>query len=181
VPLAYTLEAVVAAEPVARVFADEYRSAVVVELEQGFALVPMAAPLIVELAAGGETWRDAQLADEREPRLPEPLERALAELSREGAVAYVEAVFWGGEGAQGSVVWERGEVVLGPLAELEGIPPPPDERAINQALRHLGVRFRRWKPSKWDEFDALGLGRVRRTEAWTALAGSARSRKRRRR
>jgi hypothetical protein len=54
----------------------------------------------------------------------------------------VEADFAGGVGQQGSVVWEHGEVVLGPLVDRIGPLSPAKLAAgpINRALRRLGVQ-----------------------------------------
>ena len=47
------------------------------------------------------------------------------------------------------------------------MPAPLLERAINRAVRHLGVE----RGGSLYEFDALGLGRHRSNEAWVAEAG----------
>ncbi|MGI8333634.1 hypothetical protein ACRYCC_27105 [Actinomadura scrupuli] len=59
-------------------------------------------------------------------------------------------------------VWDNGAVVLGPLHLGENQPFPITGTPISQALRRLGVT----KGNHHDEFDAVGLGRYRRTEAW---------------
>jgi hypothetical protein len=89
-------------------------------------------------------------------------------VSQHGPVAYLETDYFGGEGDQASIVWAAGQVVLGPLhtsrrwlnEELVG--PPPGQRAINQALRRLGVE----RGAAYDEFEALELGRLRSTDDW---------------
>ncbi|MFI7122933.1 hypothetical protein [Amycolatopsis sp. NPDC049868] len=86
----------------------------------------------------------------------------LAECSEHGAVAYVEAEYFGGAGTQSAQVWERGETVLGPLHVGEDDPRPADGSPISQALRRLGVL----KGDYFDEFDAVGLGRYRNTDDW---------------
>ncbi|UMP00465.1 hypothetical protein [Amycolatopsis sp. EV170708-02-1] len=86
----------------------------------------------------------------------------LAACSQDGAVAYVEAEYFGGTGTQSAQVWERGETVLGPLHVGEDEPGPADGSPISQALRRLGVL----KGDHFDEFDAAGLGRHRVTDDW---------------
>ncbi|NUN47846.1 MAG: hypothetical protein HUU15_03335 [Candidatus Brocadiae bacterium] len=76
----------------------------------------------------------------------------LREVSSAGRLAYVGAEFWGGQGAQWSLVEERGEILLS----------SDSIDAINLALRLLGVVAEEGK----DEFDTVGLGRHRRTERW---------------
>jgi hypothetical protein len=194
--LGYRLEAVVARKPVAAVFGTHLRSAYVVDLEKGYALVPLTEGVIRELSPG-QPWDRGQLVGQSEPQLPHGLCAALAELSTHGPVAYLEAAFFGGEGLQAAVVWNDGVTVLGPIIEQAGERRWLHEGAINQALREIGVtaeRPYRYRPPKhtivhaliWrlgipptpvgkDEFATLGLGRARRTEEWPALAEADRA------
>ena len=71
-----------------------------------------------------------------------------------GAVAYFETDYWGGEGEQSAVLWERGEMVYGPAKSRLG--------PINGALRRMGVE----RGAALDEFDAVGLGRYRDNDDW---------------
>ena len=87
-----------------------------------------------------------------------PLAAICSSLSEFGAVAYVEAEFFGGMGQQAAVVWEDQQVVLGPLEDAD---------AINKALRLLGIKRGRGG----DEFDAVDLGKHRETTEWL-LEGS---------
>ncbi|MET7609990.1 hypothetical protein [Streptomyces seoulensis] len=82
--------------------------------------------------------------------------------SAAGAVARVEAEFFGGLGEQWATVWEGGGVALGPLHLAEGEPFPAEGSPISRALRRLGVVAGAGE----DEFAALGLGRYRATEDW---------------
>jgi hypothetical protein len=172
--LGYRLEAVVTKPAVAAALEEDFPAALAVELPQGFALVPMTRALIGQIS-GGRPWADvAQLAggwvrynadsevvERSTSQLPHVLANVLASLSRVGAVAYVEAEFFGGSGVQASVVWDVGEIVLGPLIEKEEAPVRGADAAINQALRRLGVQK---KEGTFDEFEALDLGRCRKTD-----------------
>ncbi|WP_212833229.1 hypothetical protein [Catellatospora sp. TT07R-123] len=94
-------------------------------------------------------------------RISPSLEQMLITRSHVGPVGYIEAEYFGGAGGQGAAVWDRGVLVVGPLVnvgEAIGIEGTP----ISQALRYLGVV----RSFPWDEFDAAGLGRHRRTTAW---------------
>jgi hypothetical protein len=89
------------------------------------------------------------------------------QLSAGGPVAYVFGEGQGG-GTQSSIVWDHGEVVLGPLqtadneADAEdGFVYSPGSRAINEALRYLGVRA-----AHRDEFGTVGLDRHRSNDAF---------------
>ncbi|MBE1573065.1 hypothetical protein ACFORH_30690 [Amycolatopsis roodepoortensis] len=86
----------------------------------------------------------------------------LVACSEHGAVAYVEAEYFGGVGTQSAQVWDRGETVLGPLHLAEDEQAPAAGSPISQALRRLGVA----KGDHFDEFDAVGLGRHRHTGGW---------------
>ncbi|MBL7258952.1 hypothetical protein [Paractinoplanes lichenicola] len=128
---------------------------VVVDLEQGFALMPMTS---------------AQQADEPYGEfLPRGFEATLAEWSAEDPIAYVEAEYWAGTGLQYATVWHRGEVVFGPLFKDEDEPLPAEGSPISQALRRLGVSAL----GHYDEFDAAGLGRHRGTEDWITAGGAS--------
>jgi hypothetical protein len=96
--------------------------------------------------------------------------RAFGEqLSAGGPVAYVFGEGSAG-GTQASIVWDHGEVVLGPVQTADNEADACDgfvlERtaggaAINQALGYLGVR-----PARGDEFATVGLDRHRSNEAF---------------
>jgi hypothetical protein len=87
--------------------------------------------------------------------LPEPIRSICGRLSQRGRIAYVEAESFGGEGTQAAVVWDQGKMILPPIVE---------PRAINRALRELGVRV----STSTDEFDALQLGAHRDIEDWVS-------------
>jgi hypothetical protein len=71
---------------------------------------------------------------------------------------YFETEYFGGTGSQGAAVFRAGEVAYGPKAAVSG--------PINEALALLGVRT----PSVGtDAFEAVGLGRHRRTDDWLGI------------
>ena len=86
------------------------------------------------------------------------LSNSLLHLAREIAAgevfAYIETEYCGGEGVQSAGVW-RGEGV-------ELTPRQQESDVVNEALRLLGAS----RGDHHDEFDAIGLGRHRATEAW---------------
>ena len=116
----------------------------------------------VELADGLGMWaidsdyQDAHaipflpLTDEGLADVPLPV----VELARLlGECIYIEAEFFGGDGVQASAIY-RGGVQQGSIVL--------SDSAINQALRAIGVIAK----SPLDEFDSVGLGRERHTDAW---------------
>ncbi|WP_194917776.1 hypothetical protein [Catenulispora rubra] len=137
----YRLQAVIAAEPVLRTLADGVEHVLLAPLDQGLALLP-----ITDAVAGSGLL--------------------LGDWSMQGAVAYVEADYWGGAGTQSAQVWSGGHMVFGPLSSVEGEPFPPEGSPISQALRLLGAG----KGDFYDEFDAVGLGRHRDTDRWLSAA-----------
>jgi hypothetical protein len=101
--------------------------------------------------------------------LTEPIRCFGEQLSAGGPVAYVFGEGQAG-GTQSSIVWDHGVVVLGPLQTADNDPDAVDGfvrdhviggRAINLALRHLGVRA-----THRDEFGTVGLDRHRSNEAF---------------
>lgn len=94
-------------------------------------------------------------------------------LSVQGPVAYVHAEFFAGTGFHAAVVWRDAAICFGPLFTMNAageaedhytlVPPERGgDMAINRVLRWLGVHV----GEGWDEFDAAGLSRHRRTEQW---------------
>ncbi|EME55694.1 hypothetical protein [Amycolatopsis decaplanina] len=132
----YCLKAVIVTESARSRLLDSVEGARFVSLGQNLSLMPVT-----------ETRFDTGL---------------LAKCSEHGAVAYVEAEYFGGVGTQAAQVWESGETVLGPLHLAEDEPTPAYGSPISRALRRLSVR----KGAHFDEFDAVGLGRHRGTGDW---------------
>lgn len=93
--------------------------------------------------AGPEFWR---------------LTEALMELAREysvhGPIAYAETDYFGGAGVQGAAAWLMGKLALPPTTHTAG--------PINAALHTIGLE----RASGLDEFDTLGLGLIRRMDAF---------------
>lgn len=122
----------------------------IVSLAQGMALVPRT------LALSGWLRQHHTGVPRTRPGfefLSEPVYQLGVRLSAGGAVAYVEGFDFGNVGGQSAIVWSDGRVVMEPLHSFN---------AIDRALRLLGVE----KGGQYDEFDALGLGRHRKTERW---------------
>lgn len=152
----YCLEAVVATEPVLRELAAGVPEARVVLLGQHLSLLPMTDALFDAVTAAGAPELDGFW------KAPAGLGRLLAACSATGPAAYVEADYFGGTGTQSAQVWHAGKVVLGPLHKGERETSAAGGSPISQALRRLGAA----KGDHIDEFDAVGLGRHRRTDDW---------------
>jgi hypothetical protein len=123
-------------------------------------LVPLVPEAVAILSPGDERIISLLV---NEP-LPDGLTDLLRRSSATGPIAYVEADYFGGVGQQASILWERGELVLGPLLDPPGPPPLLEAGPISHVLRRMGVQ----RSPELDEFATVGLGRHRDTEAWLA-------------
>lgn len=146
----YTLRALVARCDVFAHTPAWIADSAVIPLPQGFCMLPLTRALCEQFGPADRPWlypRHSVFT-----HLPEALVAPLAELSRGGRLAYVEAEYHGGEGEQRSLVWADGE------------PREPEEssRAVNSALIRLGVE----RSEDADAFDTLGLGQHRSVEDW---------------
>jgi hypothetical protein len=119
-----------------------------VQLPQGIEMVPLGSSAQEHFGISV-----CPLTDEGPAELPGPLAELCGKLSAHGKVAYVEAEIFGGDGTQAHALFEGGEAVALPVVA---------DDAINQALRALGVTV----GGAHDEFDAVGLGLHRKTDAW---------------
>jgi hypothetical protein len=97
--------------------------------------------------------------------LPAMFTELLVTCSMAGPIAFVEADFFGGEGAQAARVWWEGELAMGPLFMSPG--EEYDPTPISQALLTLGVGG----GGRFDAFELVGLGWHRETEDWVRLGG----------
>jgi hypothetical protein len=164
--MGHKLHAVLGPRAAVAEFASRWVLARLVELNQGFAMVPLSAALHDDIA---------ELANLRTPdphpgfeRLSPGVEAALRlDASRAGPVGYIETDYFGGVGEQRAIAWRAGEVLVGPFfskTEWRDDGPhtePPGERAVNRVLSVLGVVT----SERTDAFDALALGRYRDTES----------------
>jgi hypothetical protein len=160
----YELRALVGRHEVA-VEAARAAGAGVVVLPQGFGLVPVTEAMFSRL--GG---RDVKPFGNDFWMLSGGVEALARRISQAGDIAYLEADFFGGVGGQAAVAWRAGQVRLGPYVSGDAEPPPPlpvDQWAFNRVLRELGAD----RGETSDEFDAVGLGRHRRTDDWATVAG----------
>ncbi|MBF9067265.1 hypothetical protein [Streptacidiphilus fuscans] len=155
--MGYELQAVIGGREALRQAVEGLCAARVVELEQGLAMVPMTEALFDEMAdatqdsSGLGFWF-----------LPGGFAHVLAHWSRAGAVAYVEAEYFGGVGRQCAAVWSDGTLSLGPLTLDEDQHIPAQGTPVSVALRSLGAL----RTTGADEFAAVGLQRHRETESW---------------
>lgn len=145
--MSFTLEAILLDEAAAR-HAPDFPTVV---LSESITLLPVTDDVFDQVAATSPS------RETRDPfwKLSGALEALIIDVSRYGRVAYIEADYFGGTGTQTAAVWQESQVIMEP-EHADGIGP------INRALNVLGVMA---APGQ-DEFDAVKLGRHRRTSAW---------------
>jgi hypothetical protein len=158
VVIGYLLEAIIAPSSIARVAAAALPGTRSVELGCGLGLVPLVPEAVDVLSPGDERVISLLVT---EP-LPEGLTNLLRRASARGPIAHAEADYFGGITQQGSVLWQRGELILGPLLHPTKPGPPPTSQAgpINRVLQRMGVR----RTPEQDEFATVGLVRHLETE-----------------
>jgi hypothetical protein len=144
--MAYTLQAIItSAGSLSEPLPDGLKR---VALPGGVDLVP-----IGNAALKAHAFPFLPLTDERNDELPSEIAKLCERLSMECLLAYVEAEFFGGAGAQAHALFSAGKMV-GPVAV--------SDVAIDDALRQLGVQ----RGEATDEFDVVGLGQHRNTNDW---------------
>ncbi|SCG78489.1 hypothetical protein GA0070609_5605 [Micromonospora echinaurantiaca] len=163
--MSYQLSAVVADAALLAEQTAELDHAVLGELRQDFALLPVTPQLVAELTGALPDFSVAD-RDAEHPFhlvLSPALSEVLARWSRQGPVAYLEAEFFGGAGYQSAAVWLGGTLSWGPRLDtvFDG---PRAEWPLNAALLRLGA-----EPGAWiDPFAELGLHVERSAEGWLA-------------
>ncbi|MGC4856157.1 hypothetical protein ACLQ24_22915 [Micromonospora sp. DT4] len=163
--MGYQLSAVVADVDLLREQTAELDHAVLGELRQDFALLPVTPQLVVELTGSLPDFAAGD-PSAKQPFglvLSPPLAELLAGWSRSGPVAYLEAEFGGGVGHQAAAVWLGGALSWGPRFD-DVLDAPRKKWPINEALLRLGVERGSWI----DPFAEVGLHLERNTEGWLA-------------
>lgn len=144
--MAYTIQAIIGKAKIIRENAP--CATCVVPLPKGMALLPITDA--VQEAYGIDCL---PLTDEGETVTPSAISAFASRFANSGSVAYIEAEFFGGAGVQAHVMWHENAVSPQPVV---------GQRAINEALRQLGVD----PEEDLDEFDSVDLGRYRFTDDW---------------
>jgi hypothetical protein len=163
--MAYQLRGVIARISAAQGVASALGpSARFVELEQGFGLVPYTAAVYDAFLAGRVSSRIRPFW-----WLGESLAELCALASKDAALVYAEAEYFGGAGDQKAVLWEAGAIAFGPVTtgRLSASGRGAGCTAISQALAGLGVGG---ATAERDEFLVLGLDRFRHWEDWDGAA-----------
>ena len=155
----HDLQALIANSEPLRRHAQSLRTAVLCELPQGLALLPLTDVVLAELAVGQGDVPSALL-----PTLTRGALAFAVAASQAAPVAFVSTCYFGGQGTQDALVWSQGELIFSPRSApyADAWPNSP----ISRALRTLGIVA----DDGSDEFDTVGLGKYRTTEKWAASA-----------
>jgi hypothetical protein len=140
--MAYYLKALIGKKQTLETCASLVGNACIISLGQDMALIPLTREICEELGSSDPIENFYDLSVE--------IEAWALRISKAGFVAYIEAEVWGGVGDQGALGWNAGSRAFEPLRETD---------AINRVLKLFGVDC----GSAHDEFEAVGLGRHRKT------------------
>jgi hypothetical protein len=162
--MGHVLHAVIGPKPAAVALVSRWLQASLIDLPQGFSLVPLAEALHDEILESASAGPDPFPEFER---LSGGVAEALRRGSAAGPLGYVETDYFGGLGSQRAVAWSGGNLLAGPFKTVstwngsDYESSHEGELAINRILAAPGVRPR---PGS-DAFDTLGLGDFRETES----------------
>ena len=139
-----------------------FGTAIVCSLAQGFSLLPITEALEKELVVHRSGAKDLVTKPLR--YLSYEVQALAVEISHRTPVAYISTYYFGGQGGQDAVVWDKGSVRFSPSTK--GYSQVWPNSPISQALRMIGVIAAEGQ----DEFDSLGLGKHRKTNKWAEAA-----------
>jgi hypothetical protein len=158
----HDVTALIAESEALKAAVHRFRSARPCPLVQGFSLLPITDDFAKELAI-----QQAQA----KPRSPKPIETVsdgvyglALDISHRCPVAYVSTFYFGGQGGQDALAWDKGQLTFSP--SMPGYDQAWPNSPISQALRAIGVVA----DAGLDAFDTVGLGRHRETHRWADAA-----------
>jgi hypothetical protein len=154
----HDVQALIAKSETLAAAARRFESAIVCPLVQGFSLLPITDALAKELAAYHAETKAALTKPIR--GLSNGLHALAIEISYDASVAFITTAYFGGQGGQDALVWDKGSLRFSPATQ--GYDQPWSNSPISQALRMLGVVAE----NGTDEFDTVGLGKHRETHRW---------------
>jgi hypothetical protein len=156
----HDVEAVIAKSDNLATQARQFESAIICCLVQGFSLLPITEALAKELS--GYQTKARVASDKPIPNISDGLHALVIDTSHNSPVAYINTYYFGGQGGQDALVWDKGNLRFSPTSS--GYEQEWPNSPISQALRMIGVVAEAGE----DEFDTLGLGKHRETHKWAA-------------
>ena len=147
--MGHSIKVIIGRLPDVQKLAEDWVFSKLIELPQGFAMIPMTIGLLEDIEELMELTEIEEISGLY--GLDNSVVWLLEEYSFRTKLAYIETYYFGGTGTQGGVLYENGG---------EKIPPKTGEGTINALLKELGA----WRKPEKDEFDCLELGKYRRFE-----------------
>jgi hypothetical protein len=146
--MGYYLQAFICRQSDKSLVIETFDKAVSVDIGQGLSLIPMTEELFDQI----NDLSSSASVDKFE-YLTEKVEQKVLNVIGDKKFAYVEAEYFGGEGAQLAIIWNNNgrEQIL-----------PFGQDRINQVLKDFGVNANKGQ----DEFLTLGFGLRRHTREW---------------
>jgi hypothetical protein len=146
--MGYYLQAFICKTTDADCLTNVYDKAISVDMGQGVSLIPMTENLFDQINEGKVSADVGDLV-----YMTENIEHKILTVIGARPFSYVEAEYFGGQGAQEAIIWQDGK-------RFQLL--PSDQDRINHVLKYFGVVV----DKGGDEFNALGFGRHRYTENW---------------
>jgi hypothetical protein len=160
------IQVVVSSTGVLKRALEHLPSAVICQLEQGLALIPITDEVESDLRSCH--FDSLHKVVPHSGEIAQGVAELASRLSARSPVLYLATYIHGGTGGQDAIVWKDSQVVLSIGDDEDNMSKWPDS-PISRALRHVGVTVR---PDQ-DEFDAIGLGRFRSNESWAEAYAKA--------
>ena len=160
------IQAIVSSPAVLKLSLAHLPGAVICQLEQGLALIPLTNKVEADLQRIENG--SAQSVVPHSGEICPGVASIASMLSMHAPVIYLATFIHGGTGGQDAIVWRDGQVVLCIGDDDEAMSAWPNS-PISRALRQIGVTAKAGQ----DEFDAIGLGRFRSNDSWAAAYAAA--------
>ena len=135
-----------------------FEAVVVCPLVQGFSLLPITEDFAKELSVYASQTKAPLTKPIKE--LSDGLHALAIEISHDCPVAYISTCYFGWQGGQNALAWDKGSLRFSPTTQ--GYDQVWPNSPISQALRAIGVLAE----EGMDEFDTVGLGKHRKTHKW---------------
>src|ERR1051326_675222 len=131
----HEVEALIAETDHLAAAARKFETATVCSLAQGFSLLPITDALAKELRGYQPETKD--IPTKPLGYLSDGLHALAVAISHDTRVAYISTSYFGGQGGQDAIVWDKGSIRFSPITP--GYSQGWPNSSISQALRMIGV------------------------------------------
>jgi hypothetical protein len=146
--MGYYLQAFIGKKEDVDAISQKFHSATIQNLEQGISLIMLTEELFGEMTNS----TPSPIVNGFE-YLTNSVETNVLRIIGDASIGYVEACYFGGEGNQSGVIWQKGERIFFTVAEQD---------IINKVLKYFEVITK----DDYDEFDTLKFGFLESTRDW---------------